>query len=68
MQASGLRQPDLDDLLKSAGALATLRPIEEWKVFGPGRSGDMAYFLEQAEALLANGPLARPTRSPPLVS
>ncbi|MDP9759555.1 MULTISPECIES: VPA1262 family protein [Agrobacterium] len=68
LQASGLCQPDLDDLLKSAGALATLRPIEEWKVFGPGRSGDMAYFLEQAEALLANGPLARPTRSPPLVS
>lgn len=55
LAASALSQPDLDDLLKSAGALATLRPIEEWKVFGPGRSGDMASFLEQAEALLANG-------------
>ncbi len=33
LQASGLSQPDLDDLLRSAGALATLRPIEEWKVF-----------------------------------
>ncbi|WP_419729811.1 VPA1262 family protein [Lichenicola sp.] len=51
---SDMADADLNDLSKHAHELAMVRPIDEWRVNGPGRPSDLAAFYEKAEQLLAS--------------
>lgn len=50
----GLPSQDLMELSRDAHAIAMIRPMEEWKLQGTGRRGELALFFEQAERLVAS--------------
>lgn len=45
---------DLEELSSGARKLAMVRPMGEWRSDGTGKPGELAAFLDQAEALLAS--------------
>ena len=53
LHVSGKAHSQLEELERSAEELATVRSMDEWKGMGPGRTGEMAAFLNQADELLA---------------
>ena len=44
---------ELEELSASAGDLAMVRPMDEWRPKGVGEPGQLAAFLDQAEELFA---------------
>ena len=51
----GMTSHELDELSRSARALALIRPMEEWRSRGiPNNPGQLASFLDQVETLLAS--------------
>lgn len=55
LRENGTTDDELKRLSESAGELAALRSMDEWRSLGPGEQGALAAFLERAEALLTGG-------------
>ncbi|MFL9895978.1 VPA1262 family protein [Paraburkholderia sp. RL17-381-BIF-C] len=53
LQQRELRVRELEDLMQSARAIATARPMDEWRSRSMGEPGELAAFLDQAEELKA---------------
>jgi hypothetical protein len=53
LRGRGVRNEELEELSRSAGELAMVRPMHEWRSMGAGKQGELAAFLDQAEELLS---------------
>ena len=53
LQQRELRVRELEDLMQSARAIASARPMDEWRSRSMGEPGELAAFLDQAEELKA---------------
>ncbi|MCO5081092.1 MAG: VPA1262 family protein [Rhizobiaceae bacterium] len=52
LRSRGMTVSELDELSQSASELAMVRPMSEWQSISTGKPGELAAFLDQAEALL----------------